>query len=320
MTFLLNYHHFVNDTNFLYISKSLKKIQKYVNLDLRFVCNWLKANKISLNASKTEMLVFRDPRRKIDFNLKIKIDGKKVIPSKFVKYLGIYLDNFLSWHQQEQDMRSRLNRAAGMLCKIRHYVNFDTLKMIYYGIFSSILMYGSLIWGQHNRIVNRLQIIQNKAIRYMTFKPKRTSALPLFKKTGILILKDYITQQNCLFAHDSLNRNFPTPLLDRLITFVQTAGNTRGERLNQLVNFRTNTVLYGTRSIKSRAVRAWNEINVDLHDMKLQNCSKSVCKERVFKYLISKYENEDGDVIHNNNMIIDNNNNNNNRPTVSEIT
>ena len=41
----------------------LKKIQKYMNLDLRFVCNWLKANKISLNASKTEMLVFRDPRR-----------------------------------------------------------------------------------------------------------------------------------------------------------------------------------------------------------------------------------------------------------------
>ena len=132
------------------------------------------------------MLVFRDPRRKIDFDLKIKIDGKKITPSKFVKYLGIYLDNFLSWQKQEQDMRSRLSRAAGMLCKIRHYVNFDTLKMVYYGIFASILNYGSLIWGQHSRIVNRLQTIQNKAIRYMTFKPKRTTALPLFKKCEIL--------------------------------------------------------------------------------------------------------------------------------------
>ena len=116
-----------------------------MNLDLRSVCNWLKANKISLNASKTEMLVFRDPRRKIDFDLKIKIDGKKITPSKFVKYLGIYLDNFLSWQKQEQDMRSRLSRAAGMLCKIRHYVDFDVLKMVYYGIFASILNYGSLI-------------------------------------------------------------------------------------------------------------------------------------------------------------------------------
>ena len=91
-------HHFADDTNFLYVSKSLKKIQKYMNLDLRFVCNWLKANKISLNASKTEMLVFRDPRRKINFDLKIKIDGQKITPSKFVKYLGIYLGiYFLSW-------------------------------------------------------------------------------------------------------------------------------------------------------------------------------------------------------------------------------
>ena len=305
-------HHFADDTNFLYVSKSLKKIQKYMNLDLRFVCNWLKANKISLNASKTEMLVFRDPRRKVNYDLKIKIDGKKVTPSKFVKYLGIYLDNYLSWHQQEQDMRSRLSRAAGMLCKIRHYVDFNTLRMIYYGIFSSILMYGSLIWGQHSRIVKRLQIIQNKAIRYMNFKPKRTSATPLFKNSGILNLNDYITLQNCLFAHDHINRKLPTPLHDDRINFVQTSGNTRNERLNQLVNFRTKTVLYGTRSIKSRAVQAWNEINIDLHHMELQNHSKSVCKDRVFKYLLNKYDGGDinNDDIHNRNINIYNNVNN----------
>ena len=133
----------------------------------------------------------------------------------------------------------------------------------------------------------------------MTFKPKRTPITPLLKETGILSLQDYITQQNCLFAYDSINRNLPTSLLDDRITFVQTAGNTRGERLNQLINFRTNTVLYGTKSIKSRAVEAWNEINVELHDMKIQNCSKSVCKDMIFKYLISKYN------------AGDNNNNNN---------
>ena len=302
-------HHFADDTNFLYVSKSLKKIQKCINLDLRFVCNWLKANKISLNASKTEMLIFRDPRRKISYDLKIKVDGKKVVPSKFVKYLGIYLDNFLSWQHQEQDMRTRLSRAAGMLCKIRHYVNFDTLKMIYHGIFSSILTYGSLIWGQHSRIVKRLQVIQNKAIRYMNFKSRRTPAAPLLKFSGILNLKDYITQQNCLFAHDHINRNLPTPLHDDRINLVQTSGNTRNERLNQLANFRTNTVLYGTRSIKSRAVRAWNEINLDLHALNLQNLSKAVCKNKVFTYLLDKYDGENN--IRNNNANPNNNNRNN---------
>ena len=153
----------------------------------------------------------------------------------------------------------------------------------------------------------------------MTFKPKRTTATPLFKEAGILNLKDFIIQQNCLFAYDCINGNLPRPLLDDRIAFVQTSGNTRDERFNQLVNFRTNTVLYGTRSIKSRAVRAWNEINVDLHDMKLQNCSKSICKDRVFKYLINKYENNDINNINNNNNNNNNNNDNNRNNNILHI-
>ena len=211
-------------------------------------------------------------------------------------------------------MRSRLSRAAGMLCKIRHYVNFDTLKMVYYGIFASILNYGSLVWGQHSRIVKRLQILQNRAIRYMTFKPKRTTASPLFKEAGILNLSDYITQQNCLFAHDCINRNLPTPLLDDKILFVSTSGNTRDERLNQLVNFRTNTVLYGTNSIKSKAVKAWNDINIELHYLKLQDVSKSVCKRQIYEYLLDKYPgNTNTNSRRNNNNGRNNSSNNNNR-------
>ena len=126
----------------------------------------------------------------------------------------------------------------------------------------------------------------------MTYKPKRTTATPLFKKAGILNLKDYIIQYDCIFAHDCLNGNLPTPLLDDQITFVHTMGNTRAERLNQLENFRTNTVLYGTKSIKSRAVQAWNAINIDLYQLKLQDRSKSVCKNKVFQYLLEKYDDE----------------------------
>ena len=148
----------------------------------------------------------------------------------------------------------------------------------------------------------------------MNFKPKRTPDNTLFEDSGMINLNDCITQQNCLFAHDHINGNLPAPLLDDRITFVQTAGNTRNERLNQLVNFRTSTVLYGTRSIKSRAVRAWNEINVDLHQMQLQNLSKSICKNTVFKYLLNKYDgdaNNEGIPYRNINANFNVNNNNN---------
>ena len=51
-------------TNLLYVYKNLKVIQIKVNRDLKSLCTWLRANKISFNASKTELIIFRDPREK----------------------------------------------------------------------------------------------------------------------------------------------------------------------------------------------------------------------------------------------------------------
>ena len=62
-----------------------KKIRKQLNIDLRNVCNWLKANIISLNASKTELLSFRHPNKEMYYDLKIKINGRRLLSSNFVK-------------------------------------------------------------------------------------------------------------------------------------------------------------------------------------------------------------------------------------------
>ena len=126
---------------------SPKQIQKYINLDLKNLCKWLRANKISLNTSKTELLVFKHPNKIINYDFKIKMNGKKLYPSKFVKYLGILIDTQLNFSYHINSISNKLGRAIGMLSKIRHYVTKDTLRSIYFGIFSSVLIYGSQIWG-----------------------------------------------------------------------------------------------------------------------------------------------------------------------------
>ena len=69
-------HHFADDTNLLNINKSPKHLNKFINIDLKNLTKWLNANKISLNVSKTEMVLFRPKRKSMDFNLKIKLNGK----------------------------------------------------------------------------------------------------------------------------------------------------------------------------------------------------------------------------------------------------
>ena len=77
------------DTNLLFSNKSPKLLQNNINFDIKNLCKWLRANKISLNAGKTKLLIFRHPNKKFNYDLKIKMNGKKLYPSKFVKYLGV---------------------------------------------------------------------------------------------------------------------------------------------------------------------------------------------------------------------------------------
>ena len=58
------FHHFVDDTRLFMNGESFKKL-KLLNLDLKYLCRWLKATKISLNASKTEVIIFHHPNKSI---------------------------------------------------------------------------------------------------------------------------------------------------------------------------------------------------------------------------------------------------------------
>ena len=151
-----------------------------------------------MNCSKTELIIFRHPNKpllhdKKTYELKIKINGTKLVPSKSVKYLGITLDPHINWSCQANSLSSRLSRAAGMLAKIRHFVPVNTLHNIYHGIFSSILTYGSQIWGQStNKHICRIQRIQNKAIRIINFADYRDPVSPLYNKSNILKFSDHI--------------------------------------------------------------------------------------------------------------------------------
>ena len=281
-------HHFADDTNLLYVNKNLKVIQNKMNKDLKSLVTWLRANKISLNASKTEMLIFRDPRKRIDFDLKIKIDGKKITPCTSVKYLGIFIDCHLNWHKHKVELSTKLSRAVGMLSKIRYYVKKETIHMIYYGIFSSILTYGSQIWGQQNVITKKLQILQNKALRIMHFQPPRTTATPLFKSSNILKLNDHINLQNFLLSHDSLKNNLPKSMKGKM-EFLSHPHETRNLDYLQLYRPRTNTILYGSKSINARSIDIWNSINQNHHHEKLHEKSRAICKKFVYKLLLSKY-------------------------------
>ena len=71
---------FADDTNLLFAIKSLKKINKYINHDLALINKWLRANKICLNRTKSDIIVFGAKNKRITKHLKLRISGQKVEP------------------------------------------------------------------------------------------------------------------------------------------------------------------------------------------------------------------------------------------------
>ena len=115
-------HHFADDTNILHINKSIKKLNKLVNFDLKSLNNWLNANKIALNVGKTELVLFKPKNKPLDYSLiNLKLNGQKLFPTKHVKYLGVLLDENLKWNYHTENLAYKLVKANAMLSKIRHF-------------------------------------------------------------------------------------------------------------------------------------------------------------------------------------------------------
>ena len=203
--------HFADDTNLLYLPQKKirnRNIVRKLNVDLKALDNWLKANKISLNSSKTELVVFRKKGVSIP-KMKIKLSGIRLKPISCVKYLGLYLDEHLSFDIHIKLLNAKLRRANNMIAISRHYVPLAHLKQIYYGQFHSHLQYCCQVWGQNENKLTKTITLQKKAIRLMAFAERDEHSSPLFKKLNILKLSDIVFTNNINLVHKALNGNIP---------------------------------------------------------------------------------------------------------------
>lgn len=284
-------HHFADDTNLLHINKSIKNLNKIVNYDLKNLSCWLNANKISLNVSKTEWIIFKPRKKVLNYDLKIKLNGNKLYTTSSVKYLGIRIDENLIWNQHFNDLATKLNRANAMLFKIRNYVNSETLlRSICFAIFESHLTYSFLVWGQDNNSIKHLAILQKKAIRIMNFEKRNAHTNPLFKKSKILKLLDTVMIENCIFVNKSLNNLLPS-IFQNWFSFSSDIHPYRTSSsslcLLHIPSFNTNK--YGKHSIITSAIYSWNHTQKQIKDLSLFTLKPNKLKSLLSSYFLDLY-------------------------------
>ena len=153
---------YADDINILVSHPEKGKLNDVVNNELQTVCDWFKANRLQMNSSKTKYMIFQSSKSKSSHtNLPIYADGKAISRVASINFLGVIIDDRLSWKNHINHIHGKISISIGMLYKLRVLLPKKTLFMLYNALVLPYLDFCNLIWlGATEHDLNRLTALQ----------------------------------------------------------------------------------------------------------------------------------------------------------------
>ena len=176
----------------IYVSnKSPDVVGSALEGDLERISSWIAANGLTMNVAKTQLMTMcrRGKHRKAE-KVKVHVGGVELPKQDAVKYLGVIVDRELNWKQHIDGVRKRSLACLASIKRAGTYLSCRTKKMLYSSLVLPHLDYCSVVWsscgvGQSDRI----ERVQNYAMRMILRKPPRTSSDSLRQVLGWTTLK-----------------------------------------------------------------------------------------------------------------------------------
>ena len=138
---------FADDSNMFLTGKDPDEMIRIMNIEITYVIDWLKVNKLSLNLKKTHFIIFQRPKAKISISEELIVDGVKKDIKESTKFLGVIIDKRLSFQQHIKYIKGKLARGVGILCKCKRFFKHETLLTLYNSFLYPYLNYCIAVWG-----------------------------------------------------------------------------------------------------------------------------------------------------------------------------
>jgi hypothetical protein len=138
--------------------------------------------------------------------------------NEFIKYLGVIVDSNLTWKYHIDNIASKISKTIGIITRLRHFVPLSTLQNIYRCLILPYISYGIAVWGKAaKKYLNKILILQKRALRLMNFKTNKEHAIPLFIHSNILPLNMLYFKTICNLMYDVSNNSCPSSISDCFI-------------------------------------------------------------------------------------------------------
>ena len=274
-TALLNL--FADDTSLFVFDKDVNNLFITCNNVLESINKWFTANKLNLSLDKCVYTYFHRKNKNLTISQKLYINGMEIQRVETSKYLGIFIDENLTWHEHIQYIISKLLKFCSIFYKLRSIIPHQILKTLYFSLVHPHLTYCVEIYANtYTKYLDPLIKLNNKILRILQNQKLHYPVKKLYTSYNCIPVPQLHEYSILLLMHKFNYNKEKLPLIFQVYfteNFQVHKHNTR--QVNLLHLNRTNTT-QGQRSIRFKGCKLWNHIpevirsNRGIHTFKKQ--------------------------------------------------
>ena len=207
---------FADDCTFQMEGASLEELFSKANTELNKTQELFASNLLTINIKKTKFMVFHNNKTILPSYPPLTI-GTSIISragsglsEKAIRFLGLWVDNDLTFYQHISKIKMKLGLAIYQLSACKYLTPEQVKKNIYYSIFESNLRFAAPIYGSAKESeLNCIFLQQKRAVRLITNAKFKDHTDPIFYKLRILKLPDLLNLERIIIAHKFKHRRLP---------------------------------------------------------------------------------------------------------------
>lgn len=267
---------FADDTNIFYCDDNFDKAINIINTELSNIKKWMDSNKLSLNLDKTKAILFGNYMSKTDKT--IEIEGIQIDYVSEIKFLGVTIDNRLTWKTHIRHIQTKISKSLAIINKAKQVLDVNILRTLYCTLILPYLSYCVEVWGNnYNNAIHSLCMLQKRAIRIINKAKFLDHTNPLFIESKLLKLQDLIKLHTLQLSYKAYYNLLPVNLQKLFIQREQL------HSLRRHGNFlipRINTI---RRSFCAtiRGIKLWNSLGHEYKQCRILNQFKVLYKKMV---------------------------------------
>ena len=202
---ILKFTLFADDTSLYLKDSSIHNLLQILNIELKKIERWILANRLSLNVSKTVYLLFCGKKECSPDMYSLSMFNRRIEQKSVTKFLGVFIDDKLSWKPHAQFVLGKLSRMAGILHQTKDCLTKTALKTIYYSLVYPNIQYGIIFWGATCKtLLDKIFVLQKRILRTVDKVSFLHHTGEIFHKLKILKIVDILKMESVKFIHKDL--------------------------------------------------------------------------------------------------------------------